>query len=189
MKRMVLVDEASLKRPRNSTQSIEKRTLSELDQQMSHILEDTALSDHEKVTSYNQVLQRFLQLKNIGRADPPPPESKPDTDHVINETLIALPKTLREKGKLLLNRLTYNSRGELIQNGQVLIGSNITDLINHALRKTRRSPPRHFEAFTRELREQNAPLELIPNPAPQTPSPKKRISTANRLIQQWSPTF
>ena len=73
-----------------------------------------------------------------------------------------LPKTLQEKGRQLLSRLSkvaWNERGELMHEGVAIPASNAVDLVHDLLRnrKTARDPA-GWRQFAKQMRSANIPL-------------------------------
>ena len=107
-----------------------------------------------------------------------------------------LPKTLQEKGRQLLGRLSkveWNERGELMHEGVAIPGSNAVDLVHDLIRnrKTARDPV-GWHQFAKQTRSANIPLELVGNVARrkhmQKPTPTKRIRKSKFDIPTgWEP--
>ena len=107
-----------------------------------------------------------------------------------------LPKTLQEKGRQLLRRLSkveWNERGELMHEGVAIPGSNAVDLVHDLIRnrKTARDPV-GWHQFAKQTRSANIPLELVGNVARrkhmQKPTPTKRIRKSKFDIPTgWEP--
>ena len=82
--------------------------------------------------------------------------------------LLSIPKTFRGKATALLAHLEeflkWNARGELVVDGQVVLTSNITDLLKDLYRREYAGPPPSgADVFWRVLMNANAPLSLILN--------------------------
>jgi hypothetical protein len=82
--------------------------------------------------------------------------------------LLSIPKTFRGKASALLAHLRdvlkWNVRGELLQEGQVVLASNITDLLKDLYRREYAGPaPSGAAVFWEILKKANAPLSLILN--------------------------
>ena len=142
-----------------------QRTITRLDEEMESILNRTNLSDSEKVTLYNQVLQRYLEYQERPKQEPS--LSLPPAKDIEGEVFMTVPKTLKRKAEALIYRLkndpniNWNERGELIYQGHIVPGSNMTDLINDALRQRKTFEPRGWQDFARALRSSNVPQDLI----------------------------
>ena len=142
-----------------------QRTISRLDQEMESILMRSDLSDSEKVTQYNQILQRYLEFQDRPKQElaPPPPPAK----DLESEVFLTVPKALKRKAEALIHRLkkdptiSWNERGELIYQGRIVPGTNMTDLINDALRPRKTFEPHGWQEFARALRHGNVPQDLI----------------------------
>ena len=107
-----------------------------------------------------------------------------------------LPKTLQEKGRQLLGRLSkveWNERGELMHEGVAIPGSHAVDLVHDLIRNrnTARDPV-GWHQFAKQTRSANIPLELVGNVARrkhmQKPTPTKRIRKSKFDIPTgWEP--
>ena len=161
--------------------------LANLDQQLSSIISNPSLSTDAKYQLYQQTFSRYQHLKNqqfplnrnninnsAGAVDistiPKIPLST-QTDYEIDETGIVsgLPKTVRRKGKILLDHLKkqnlqFTSTGELIDpnTGKLIPGSNFTDLVHYATRnRPTLQPPTGGGEFMNFLLKTNVPREAI----------------------------
>ena len=79
------------------------------------------------------------------------------------------PKTLRTKASWMLSDLSskglkWNERGELYNDGKILPGTNILELINDVLRERKNSNPLGWRYFAQLLHDYNIPKNLIQNP-------------------------
>ena len=164
-RKMVLIPRDSLERigqlQRLQTESVQTPGIasSRLDVEMSKILNGTD-DDREKWAKYQQVLSRYLQLKNTERPAIPQPkkeEDETDTAAVASDNsmldrsiLLTVPNKFRSKAKNLVSRLrnagnvTWDTRGDVLIDGAPIPGANIVDLVNAAMREraqeTRRIP-------------------------------------------------
>jgi hypothetical protein len=146
-------------------------TLDNLDAQMSKILKSYNIPTDVKVKQYNQVLQRYMFLKNernkpieleiAGYASGP-------TIH--EQVLKGLPDSKQNLGRLLLDFITRQSNiaiennGELSINGSQIPNSNIIDLVHDLVRdRKNRPPPTGSEALMKTLKQANMPIEYIGN--------------------------
>ena len=214
VRKMALVDPRLLKSLHENTtpQPPVDKILHDLDAEMTSILgSDTDVS--EKVHLYNQVLLRYNEMTNT-RAAKPTPVVVMKSDTVDNvpaagatvETAVVtagqstdpvnivgtLPKTLQEKGRQLLSRLSkvaWNERGELMHEGVPIPASNAVDLVHDMLRnrKTARDPV-GWRQFAKQMRSANIPLELVGNDARrkhmQKPTPTKRRRKSKFVIPE-----
>ena len=80
-----------------------------------------------------------------------------------------VPKSLQAKARRLMEHLkrnvAWNDRGELIQEGVPVAGSNAVDLVHDLLRKRKTDDPTGWQSFARQLRAINIPMELVGNVA------------------------
>ena len=179
-----------------------------LDADMKTILDRTDLDDGTKVTLYNQVLQRYNVLADKHAKEPvrvltvnesvtgsgaEPGSGSEGAVRVpgsgIDATVLdTVPKTMHAKARRLMEHLKRNvawtARGELIHEGEPVVGSNVVDLVNDLLRK-RKTDPTGWQPFARQLRTINLPMELVGNAARKayirqatTVTPSRRSTTA-----------
>ena len=152
----------------------------------------THITDFDKAKLYEQALQRYLNNvskvkdKSMGfqnslintteQAEKTAPREKTEDQNIqehkkLDSSMInSLPKTLRDKGKLLLEhlkdrtKLRWNDIGEIFVDDKKISKSHIFDLMNETLRSRKNSDvPRGWDTFAKELARTNIPLELIGN--------------------------
>ena len=182
-----------------------------LDDEIKRILDDPSLSEHEKGLQYQQTVQKYLtrvgqantrQLNRYTptttprtpREQPPSTEASSTSDKTgaLEKVIIGtLPKTLQNKGKMLLDYLKeatdlrWNDRGELLSGGEPIKGSNVSNLIHETIR-TRKlgDEPIGWKTYSNALKQSNVPSDLILNKprwesiGTPTTSPYKRKSSA-----------
>ena len=192
-KRMVLIPEelVSLLRERQQeTVSPVTKNLVSLKDHMGDILERQDLRPDEKAKLYGQAFQRYQNVREQRENKPVTVQivptksesnSSPTTvkkevkgeipaDQVSTEIIQSVPKTLKNRAELLMQKLkqrgdviNWNDRGELVYNGKDVRGSNMLDLVNDVLRNRKSSTPQGWEYFARGLAHMNIPNELIHN--------------------------
>lgn len=184
-KKMVLVDPRlmdSLQKPQSHTSTIVEGALNKLDMDMKEILNRPDLSEGDKVTMYNQVLQRYLTYQNKIEppkvhllnaeklsAPAPTPIAGQEDEHIEEEIVEAAPKVMRKKAHLLLKRLRrdpqidWNGKGELVYKGKTVKNSHINDLVQDVLRKRKQHNPHGWETFADALKQNNVPKDLVGN--------------------------
>lgn len=172
---MVLVSEDVLNKLRNASDKVHTSKLEEaptLDIEIKRILEKNGITESEKLTLYNQTLQRHLKSHKIENK---PDEGKSHTDihkNWISEIVNGIPSSYANDAISLYNwifrikNLTWSDTGELEIDGHVISGSNVVDLIYDAVRKNN-SPtnPIGHEIFYRIIQKHNTPKKLIKNPS------------------------
>jgi len=195
-RRMVLIPEGlldTLERKENIQTTPITKSIIRIDQKMDDILEDRTTPPDDKVSQYNQNLQRYLDVHEKNRAfvptvkiqqeplplpndsSEPPQPSIPDqettTDRLSEgEILDSVPKASKTLAKSMITRLkanqehiTWNDKGEIAVNGHEIPGSNIIDLINDQLRDRKNFDPTGWETFTESLSKINMPKYLMRN--------------------------
>lgn len=178
--------------------------LANLDTEIQQILSNSKEAPEAKLLNYNQVLRRYMKLRNemeqnsfsSGIHDTKPGElespiqprdavqrnrrttSASEVDHdgsipFSDDTILeGIPSRNIKSARLLLNLLkrnndlTWTRKGEMIDQGQRIINTNIIDLV-HDFSRHRRTvePATGAIRLALLLRKQNAPRESIGNPA------------------------
>ena len=146
-----------------------QKSINQLDIEMRAILDRQDISDREKVMLYNQVLQRYLEYKDINQVKPTEPSQS--SFDIETNIMDILPKRadMRRKADALMKRIKehpdmmWNERGEFIYQGRLIPGTNIIDLVSDVLRKRKTVTPHGWQEFARALRGINAPREWIGN--------------------------
>ena len=154
-----------------------KKSLSELDKEMQQVLE-LDISDHDKVSRYNHILQRYLTYYEKSnrpmtvRIDESEPHSKQTylSRKFPEQVLRLTPVTFRAKAAEILDRMqesnhvSWDERGQLVIDGRPIEQSNMVDLINDVVRNRKTiTPPLGWQEFATGLRTLNIPEEIIGN--------------------------
>ena len=218
VRNMALVDPRlldTLRSPPPATDTLGKKVQA-LDDEMKTILDRTDLDDGTKVTLYNQVLQRYNVLANKRIKEPlrvvTVNESEVTSEGAVRApisgleatVLATVPRTMQAKASRLMEHLkrdiTWTARGELIHEGVPVVGSNVVDLVNDLLRKSKTAPT-GWQPFARQLRAINLPMTLVGNvarrayirPEPSitpsrrsSPTPRAASGSARRSLS-WTP--
>jgi len=144
----------------------EEAQLSTLDHSLNSILGNRGHNPELKTKLYGQALNRFLTQKNELR----PQEQSYDSDLPQDDDLIlaGMPKRFQQRAKGLLAHvkrnplLRWTPQGELIYRGNVINGSNITDLVHEYARTTpRMHQPLGMAEFDQALRDNHTPNEFM----------------------------
>ena len=191
-KKMILIDPRTMdsiqKQQQPPLPDATTENLKELDNDMKNLLEKDDLSFVDKANHYQQVLYHYLQrakeYKNkplgsvIIKQSPAPPDQPTEdgsTDVKAEEEgediAEYVPKAYKSKAQRLLKRLrthpnlSWNQRGEITWDEQVVPQTNLVDLVNDVLRKRKLfSPATGWETFAAALRDVNVPREFVGNP-------------------------
>lgn len=164
--KMVLVPENVYKQmvPPNVT------NMANLDQQMDNVLSDSSIPPDVKAAQHNQLARRYRFLQDQMFQEKP---KKEENFQVHNDSIIeSLPRNLRNKGKLLINHMKNNPdqfrftvKGELLNDeGNIIEGSNITDLVHESVRNRKSGNVSGREEFMSMLSETNVPKEALGKP-------------------------
>ena len=165
---MQLVDPRMLERMTAPSNPLH-RSINTLDQAMQNILQRTDLSDQEKVTQYNNVLQKYHDHLRLPTKNATAQAVDEHRDDVHQDILETVPKTMKPKAQSFLDRIArhpnmrWNDRGEFVFDGEVIRGSNIVDLVNDLLWHRKSFQPHGWQKFARALRQTNIPQDLVGN--------------------------
>ena len=98
-------------------------------------------------------------------------QGQDDVSTIEHDVLQTVLKTMKSRAERLLQRIkshpdiTWNPRGEIEYQGQLIENSNLTDLVNDVLRKRRvTGEPIEWKTFAAALRHLNVPQNLVGNP-------------------------
>jgi len=138
---------------------------------------------------YNQVLHKYLEFDRQRKERQPMPvrvipnakedvaanDVEPHTFlqkeiQIEDEIIDSVPKTIRNKARLLVNKLKqdkdvwfWNDRGELMYEGKPVQGTSIVDLLRDVMGDRKRFQPYNWKVFSRGLARINTPLDWIGN--------------------------
>lgn len=165
--------------------SLPIKALSSLDAEMKEVVDRRDIDDEAKVKVYNQILRKYVVYEDKAnepmavqithstptRIGPPSSHGREESNELSADQHIleTVPKTMRRKAQLILEKIRKNTdmswddKGQLLVQGKTLEGSHITDLVNDVLRKRRRPDPIGWEDFTKGLKSANVPRELVGN--------------------------
>lgn len=184
--KMILVNPNTLVMKTSHVPDIAENNLFKVDQEMKRILDLKNISDHEKALMYEQALRQYLQgikhvsekrgdqiRNNVIKHENDSFTEKENGDKIRNiekRTIEYLPKTMRDKGMMLLNHIkdvsdiTWNELGEISIRGEKISGSNISDLLSDTIRSRKSGDVfTGWDRFAAELKRVNTPFELIGN--------------------------
>ena len=148
------------------------RSMHDLEGEMAKTLQREDVSEDEKMTLYDQNLQKYMsryqQYKQDGVQPMVVTTPKKDLTHEL--VLKSVPKTAHSKTEMLMDRLKqvvdWNDRGEFGYKGQPVIpGSNLVDLVGNATRQRslKNVNPEGTNTFLTALRDVNVPQSWISN--------------------------
>lgn len=158
----------------------EKREMKKSEIEMSNVW-NRDLPNDEKIRVFTEELNN-LKSRYDALLKPKPlevfmkkkeEEPKKDEKDIIQESIIqSVPKTSKVEAKLVLdylklksNTISWNDMGEIIFHGEVIPGSNITDMIIDTVTNRKRSEisPMFKSVFLKALAEVNMPSKWIKN--------------------------
>lgn len=126
-------------------------------------IHNSDLPNEKKVDEHVKELNNFTVLKDKMKAKP-----AINVNRELQSIADDLPKTLQNQANNFLKRLQQNSidwneKGELIVNGKVWSGSNISDLVGNTLRNRKGIRPAYQTEFLQTLAALNFPEEYMRN--------------------------
>jgi len=168
--------------------------MSDLDKEMLTIANDNSIPIDAKVIQYNQILRRHqtarhknekpFKLEVQSEAAKAIKEEKrvekTDTNSLLQTIMHTVPVKFHKQANLLFDYaqgipgLKWSDKGEMIVDGNKIVGTNIVDLINDLSRNRSSDPPTGVDLLIKKLYDQNVPKELILD--------KKRLSIVNKDI-------
>ena len=179
MKKLMLVDPSqinpNLTYQRERAKPFGKRETDRLDRAMLAIIDDTTMTQDEKVAAYTSALDRYQTAGQTYLSSPPQSfglkQANPTTTtakEIEYDPLIGLTKQFLPRAKKLLallqknNALTVSDNGEVVIEGSKLAGSNISDLLNASVNpKANVERVVGIKEFTELLDKTNVPQTLI----------------------------
>ena len=154
--KMMLVDPSSLLLKTTNIPDVVENNIMKIDSDIKQILDLQNVNEYDKARMYEQALRKYLlaidqktgetkqpQVLTESVSTSPKYETEIKNEKITrleNRMLETIPKTLRRKGEMLLNHLKetsnlhWNELGEIILDGEQIIGSNISNLLNDTLR-------------------------------------------------------
>ena len=115
------------------------------------------------------------------------PQSTLDKETIVQ----AIPKMYKSKCLALLNFiekgniLSWNEKGELVYNGQIIPNSHIADLLKNAMREYKNFEPIGKAQFYEGLAQANVPLLLIENRDNRDSLVQSKSEPKRRKSDQW----
>ena len=122
---------------------------SKLDAELHQILKRDDLSEQEKAIQYQQILQRYLTLREKRDQEPIKLKVSEETKEIqpLAAILKPLPKKYRAEAIDVLNILKWDDKGQLLHEGKPVEGSDISTLVqgfvstSNQARETARKTP------------------------------------------------
>lgn len=149
--RMVAIPEHEYNQPRNMEQLL-KPLESHTSSLFNTYQQQGNISDlHTRVQRQGETLDEIMKMK----------------DKIREDTQQVTPRPFQNRANRLLgyvlDKIDVTEKGELLNNeGKVVAGSNISDLIQHAVRDRRRNySPEGWDIFREKLRELNVPKSIL----------------------------
>lgn len=164
--------------------NIEMTKLSTLDKEMTDILQNNSLSETEKLIRYDQALLKFKNLLERQKEPFKMSVMEPTDINIENETpvkgtsndykgisLLSIDNAkIRSHAHTFLKYLDdkkiikWDEKGQIIdQSGIPIANSHIVDLVEDAVRRTKKNAPAGTISFYRELKQHNVPKSFIKN--------------------------
>ena len=178
--------------------------MSNLDSAMLKVTNDESLPIDAKIVQYNKILrlyriakQKMEQPVKIEIHEPFETEiietetnktniTEAGSSNVFEDLILdTVPQKSHKKARLLLKytrnnpNIKWTDKGEMIVDGNKIVGSNIVDIINDLSRDRKSDAVIGSEVLLKKLVEQNVPKEVIVN--------KKRLSLLNDELYAATP--
>ena len=189
VKRLVLVPEHMAENTSERKPLVAPLTsqVNHLDEEMNSLLKRQDVTDDEKATLYNQILQRYLNYYDKRMSQPvrvsivPPkpiddksvtqPEDSVDLPNNVEADIMeSVPPTMKSRARQLVKKLkknkdliTWDDKGQMIYEGKPVVGSNVIDLVNDALRHRKNFNPHGWRLFAKVLSDVNVPEGIVRN--------------------------
>lgn len=152
------------------------KEISALDTNMLDIINDTSLPPNAKVQRYNHILTKYLDLndkpkrESISQGSVIKENTNKDNQRTSEHSLLGITKQYQAKAHNLLQalsntqRLTINDKGEIQINGNLIPGSNATDIIHGLVnRKFNGRDLKGFQEIKDLIKSSNIPKSLLGN--------------------------
>lgn len=200
------LEEGIGQRKRHTVQTPGTET-SRIDGEMRDILDLKTVDDSEKWKMFQQALLRFLNAKRSDHVQSAEVVESQQPENLLEEAgtsgisedgvLVTVPGKYKTKARLLFKTLknlprstfSWDDKGLVTINGQVVERSNIVDLINEAMRSRKTSNPPGRHQFAVLLRSLNIPREYVGNKdlwSLASPPSKKNTLTVPALFKAGS---
>ena len=189
MRKVYLTQQEMLKFMKEKFQdslSPNSRKYYEARQEMNDWLEKDGVPEDIKGTMYAQHFQKVNQLKNqLVRPETSPVQMITHTEQTMSlesdasqqlsatdkQIIDSVPKTMQNRAKLLIQKLkdhsdviSWNDNGQLVLDGSTIPNSNIVDLVNDVMQKSKGFNPEHSSTFAKALAKINVPEDYVRNP-------------------------
>ena len=145
------------------------------DTQISDILQRADVTDDEKQKLFNTYFKRYLELrrqKETPVMKEQQQQQQPQAESQLSDAAVveSIPITMRSRATTLLSRLkakpgvvTWDKTGEVKIESETIPGSNISDLVSHAMRSRKDFNPTSSKEFFQALSKLNVPKDLVRN--------------------------
>ena len=157
--------------PFDQQQEFSNEHLSDLDKQIQDILKKK-MNDDEKAKLYAQALQKYVTFPNVNTVKPnteeeekkEPAENSADLESKILDSVPVKHKNTAAKilNFLKQHEISWSQNKELMQNSNVIPGSDIIQLVNFLVRDRARKPVA-FEEIKKILDMKHFPQDFIKN--------------------------
>lgn len=180
-KKMIIISPDDLQRMQANPETHVKSsgnksdTVSELDREMLSLLNNKSLSDQDKWSQYQQVLQRYWHFASQKRKPVQIPvidlETHKHKSLNTDELVETFPKTYKSDVKNLLrhigkhqDKIEWDDNGLVFIDGVVVENTNIIDLLHDIIRARKATQPQGWKQFMHALMDISTPIEFITNP-------------------------
>ena len=130
------------------------------------------MPNDEKQKLFNAYFERFLELRRQKETPTPVKKEEQQANPQLSHADVVehIPRTMRPRATALLSRLkakpdviTWDKTRQVKIEGEVIPGSNISDLVSDAMRSRRNFNPTGSKEFFEVLNKLNVPKDLVRN--------------------------
>jgi hypothetical protein len=157
--------------------SLMKRTITDLDSEMDNILQNTSITEDEKLKLYSQALRQRMAFQNQLTVQAPikveinGKEKLPlHMEKMALDIISGVPVTAQVKARRIIdmmkshpNVISWNDKWELVHEGTPVQGTNIVDLVNDMVREKKNFDPPGASTLLQGLKKINFPQTYIGN--------------------------
>ena len=163
MKKMLMMDSRTF----NRLTTPKDKVLSSIEGEMSSILNDESIPEDVRAKMYASKQSRFLKIEHPQWGETTAVTKTLNSPDFVLDTL---PQKLVERAKPLASilkntkRVSINDKNEMIIDGDVIPGSNATELYLDIL-KRRQNTSRGYDRFEQLLQESGTPSDILERPS------------------------
>ena len=185
MKKVLMMDSRTF----NRMTTPKDKVLTSIEGEMSNILNDESIPEDVKAKLYSSAQSRFLKIEHPQWGETTAVTKTLNSPDFVLDTL---PQKLVERAKPLTsilkntNRVSINDKNELLIDGDVIPGSNATELYLDILKK-RPNTSSGYDRFEQLLQESGTPSDILEKALYKTF--ERVVACTTRFQRRFQPTF